>query len=60
MEGTNSDLPKILESIFLCKLLICRSKTDKIKYPETFKAKKNVDESSPSFSASKQIKNELS
>ena len=53
MEGANSDLPKILESIFLCKLLICRAKIDKVKYTETFKAEKNVDESSPSFSASK-------
>ena len=43
MEGLKSDHPKIIESIFLGKFLICSSKTDKIKYPETFKAKKNVD-----------------
>ena len=41
MEGFKSGKPKIIKSIFLGNLLICRSETDKIKYPEIFKAEKN-------------------
>ena len=37
------DQQKILEIAFLGKFLICKSKTDKIKCPETFKAENNVD-----------------
>ena len=42
MEGVNSDQPKILEIIFLGKCLMCRSKTNKIKCLETFKAVKRL------------------
>ena len=38
MEGVNSNQRKILEIIFLGKCLMCRSKTNKIKCLETFKA----------------------
>ena len=41
MEVFKSGKPKIIKSIFLGNLLICRSETDKIKYPEIFKAEKN-------------------
>ena len=44
MEGVDSDQPNILESIFLCKFFIYKSKTDKIKCLEIFKGERNVDQ----------------
>ena len=43
MEEVNSDQPKIVESIFSGKFLICSLKLRKLGFQKHLKAEKNVD-----------------